>query len=48
MSVVNAMGHLRFATIVASVILVHSDGVVHVEVPFLLTYIVYAVTRSPF
>ena len=34
MSVVNAMEHLRFATNVASLPLTHSEGVVHVEVPF--------------
>ena len=34
MSVVNAMEHLRFATNALSVALTHSEGVVHVEVPF--------------
>jgi hypothetical protein len=34
MSVVNAMEHLRFATNIAPLPLAHSEGVVHVEVPF--------------
>ena len=48
MSVVNAMEHLRIDTIVVPLRLAHSEGVVHVEVPFLLTDTVYAVTISPF